>query len=144
MPHRPFGYGISLTTFSVTNATRTPVYAVSTHPPTPAPTDTSSQQPPLLSYSVKVTNTGNMTGDEVVFAYMVPKRTADVAATSGTLPLIKQLVDYQRVHLAPGQSQTVTYVDYTLLRLWLGACSGNIVSSSPPVLPHLTLSRSSR
>jgi len=141
VPHRPFGYGISLTTFSVTNATRTPVYVVSTHPPTPAPTDTSSQQPPLLSYSVKVTNTGNMTGDEVVFAYMVPKRTA---ATSGTLPLIKQLVDYQRVHLAPGQSQTVTYVDYTLVEAMACACSGNIASSFPPVLPHLTLSRSSR
>lgn len=97
---RPFGYGISLTSFSIKNATQQVVRTVSSAPASPATM-------PVYEYSATVTNTGKVTGDEVLFAYMTPKA-ATGAEKDGTLPLIKKLVDYTRVHLAPGQSQTVT------------------------------------
>jgi len=51
---------------------------------------------------VRVTNTGPQAGDEVVQLYV-----RDVVA-SVPVP-IRQLQGFQRVHLAPGESQTVTF-----------------------------------
>lgn len=96
-PVYPFGWGISLTTFSVTNVT-----APSLDESVFTTIDNGSR---LFSYTVNVTNTGNRPGDEVVFAFMVPQELSSPRMQNN--PLIKQLVDYQRVHLLPGQSQVI-------------------------------------
>ena len=61
----------------------------------------------MSQVSVNVTNTGAWVGDYVVQAFMQPQR-ATLSAQPGST-LIKQLFDYQRVHLAPGQSTVVTF-----------------------------------
>jgi hypothetical protein len=55
---------------------------------------------------VVVTNTGGVAGDEVVQAYFRPSDglRAARAAQNATPTPIKQLFDFQRVHLAPGSS----------------------------------------
>merc|ERR1712139_87208 len=53
--------------------------------------------------TVKVTNIGERVGDEVVQVYFEPK---GIGAGSS---LIRQLINYQRVHLQPGESTTVTF-----------------------------------
>ena len=56
---------------------------------------------------VNVSNTGSVAGDTVVFLYSWPP--PPKALPAGQLPLIKQLLDYTRVHLAPGAWQVVTF-----------------------------------
>ena len=51
--------------------------------------------------SVAVTNTGRRAGDEVVQVYTHQRSSRDATA-------VKQLRSFQRVHLAPGQTRTVT------------------------------------
>ncbi|MBQ1024689.1 beta-glucosidase [Micromonospora sp. C95] len=84
-PAAPFGHGLSYTTFEYADLTV----------PAMVPTDGA------LTASVRVTNTGAVAGDEVVQLYG-----RDLVA-SVTRP-VAQLLGYQRVHLAPGQSVTVT------------------------------------
>lgn len=80
-PLYPFGYGLSYTTFRYDRMTVTPGdEAVTVH--------------------VTLTNTGRQAGDEVVQLYV-----QDVLS-SHTTPA-KQLKGFQRIHLAPGESQTV-------------------------------------
>lgn len=84
-PVRPFGFGLSYTTFTYSDLT---VSATSTDAP--------------VGVSVVVTNTGDRDGDEVVQLYV-----QDVFG-SITRP-VAQLMGFQRVSLAPGQSATVTF-----------------------------------
>ena len=121
-PVYPFGWGISLTTFSVTNVTApTAEQSIFT---------TGKDVSRLLTYTVNVTNTGSSTGDEVVFAYMVPQDVPSMKNTNMKVnPLIKQLIDYQRVHLAPGQSQIINLGITTEAFRMVQKPSGHIVST---------------
>nr|WP_307870977.1 glycoside hydrolase family 3 N-terminal domain-containing protein [Micromonospora sp. C51] len=123
-PAAPFGHGLSYTTFGYTELTV----------PATAPTDGA------LTVSVRVTNTGAVAGDDVVQLYG-----RDLVA-SVTRP-VAQLLGYQRVHLAPGQSATVTFTvpttrlafsDRSLTRvvepgevdLWVGTSARRDVAAS--------------
>jgi beta-glucosidase len=80
----PFGYGLSYTTFAYRgmHVTRT------RHG---------------LSVRVTLTNTGRRAGDEVPQVYLGPSPNA-----GGAQQPVRSLAGYQKVHLAPGQSRTVT------------------------------------
>ena len=82
----PFGYGLSYTSFNYLNAK---VNQAS------VPADGS------VSIAVEVSNTGKLAGDEVVQLYLTH------AGISGT-PL-RALQGFQRVHLEPDQTKTVTF-----------------------------------
>jgi beta-glucosidase len=78
-PLYPFGYGLSYTSFRY--------------------------GPPTVrngTVRVSVTNTGRRAGDEVVQLYTHQRTSRDVTA-------VKQLRGFQRVHLEPGRSTTVTF-----------------------------------
>ena len=85
-PAAPFGFGLSYTTFAYGELV------------TPVRTATDG----TLSVAVRVENTGAVAGDEVVQLYG-----HDVIGTV-TRP-VAQLLGYQRVHLAPGESATVRF-----------------------------------
>jgi beta-glucosidase len=82
-----FGYGLSYTTFAYSNLRLSAA--------TIAPSAT-------LTVSVDVQNVGERAGDEVVQLY-----TSDVAA-SVPVP-IRQLGGFARLHLVPGEKQTVNF-----------------------------------
>jgi beta-glucosidase len=86
-PLFPFGYGLSYTTFDYSNLKVTP-----------------SRIGPggQAEVSVVVRNTGRRAGDEVVELYI-----RDLVS-SVTRP-VKELKDFKRVSLAPGESKTVTF-----------------------------------
>jgi beta-glucosidase len=86
-PLFPFGFGLSYTTFSYSEA------ALSSDCMTP-------EQP--IYVSVNVTNTGNMAGEEVVQLY-VRDVTGDVVRP------VKELKDFQKILLQPGETKKVTF-----------------------------------
>lgn len=83
----PFGYGLSYTTFAYNNL------RLSSRTIKPG-------QP--LTVQADVRNTGNVAGDEVAQLYL-----RDVQA-SVPVPL-RQLAGFQRVHLQPGESATISF-----------------------------------
>ena len=83
----PFGYGLSYTTFQYSNLR------------VDKPTFTAADR---LTVSVDVQNTGKVAGDEVAQLYV-----SDLQA-SVPVPL-RALQGFQRLHLAPGETQTVTF-----------------------------------
>ena len=107
----PFAYGLSLTNF-----TFTPIIAAwpSDEEAATALTTVSQAEAsaaagkplPVLTYAVNVTNTGDVPGDEVAFLFFEPQSLPALASPNR---LLRQLLDYQRVHLVPGQSATVTF-----------------------------------
>jgi beta-glucosidase len=86
-PLFPFGYGLSYTTFTFDNLTAT----------SPAPGCTGD-----IIVTVNVTNTGDKPGDEVAQLYLHH----DVSSVE--VPN-KALAGFQRLHLNPGEHQTVTF-----------------------------------
>jgi beta-glucosidase len=86
-PQYPFGYGLSYTTFSLTNL------HVS------AGTVSRSGG---LTVSAELTNTGSVSGDDVVELYLHQSDTS-------ILQPVRRLEGFQRVTLAPGHSQTVSF-----------------------------------
>lgn len=86
-PLYAFGYGLSYTTFSVTNL------QLSTH---------SVAKSGKVVASVDVTNTGGVAGDDVVQLY-IHDPVASIAQP------VRRLRGFQRVTLAPGASQTVSF-----------------------------------
>ena len=52
--------------------------------------------------SVEVTNTGNMAGDEVVQLYIKDD-------CSSVISYERQLAGFERIHLLPGETRTVTF-----------------------------------
>jgi beta-glucosidase len=85
-PLYPFGYGLSYTTFSYSNLTL-PKQAINAGDP--------------LTAEVTVTNTGDREGDEVAQLYLTFPKVAGA-------PLLA-LRGFKRVHLKPGESQTVHF-----------------------------------
>ncbi len=83
-----FGHGLSYTTYKYGNLRITP-----------ARTGPTGQ----ATVTVDVTNTGRMAGDEIVQLYIRD----DVSSV--TRP-VKELKDFRRVHLEPGQTQAVQFV----------------------------------
>ena len=83
----PFGYGLSYTTFAYSDLEVTPL-----------------QQPTQGDYTVKVkvTNTGNRAGDEVVQLYVRDK-------VSSVITYDSQLRGFERISLQPGETKTVTF-----------------------------------
>jgi hypothetical protein len=93
-PQYAFGYGLSYTTFEYGNLTVTPISA-------------SGDKPILVS--VDVTNTGEITGDEVVQLYL-SANFADPKARDVVPMPVKQLRGFERVTLTPGQTESVTFI----------------------------------
>jgi beta-glucosidase len=94
-PLFPFGFGLSYTTFSYSTPTISPARI------TPYGRAT---------VSVTVTNTGKRAGDEIVQLYIHD------LVSSVTRP-IKELKDFRRVSLAPGESKKIDFV-VTPDKLW--------------------------
>lgn len=83
----PFGYGLSYTTFAYSN--------LKVDKESMKDTDT-------MAVSVDVTNTGKMAGKEVVQLYVADKE-------STVIRPIKELRDFAKVELAPGETKTVSF-----------------------------------
>lgn len=83
----PFGYGLSYTTFEYSD--------IQISPKVITPNETAT-------VTLKVTNTGNMAGDEVVQLY-----TRDVLSSVTTYE--KNLAGFERVHLQPGETKEVKF-----------------------------------
>jgi len=107
-PLYEFGYGLSYTTFSLKWTSDPKIQVLLT-------SDRESQ----VNYTVQVTNTGKIAGDEVVLAYFQPNTTQ---------PLLKQLFGFQRVHLDAGQSTTISFMLGTET-LKIGNQDGDLVVS---------------
>ena len=86
-PQYPFGYGLSYTTFALSNL-HLSAGSVST-------TGT-------LTVSADLTNTGSVAGDDVAQLYTHQDGTS-------ILQPVRRLNGFQRVTLAPGQTKTVTF-----------------------------------
>lgn len=86
-PLYPFGYGLSYTTFQYSNLNLSSA-SLNLHD--------------SITVSVNVKNTGKMAGDEVVQLY------THIQQSSVKRPL-KELRDFQRVHLDSGQTKTVNF-----------------------------------
>lgn len=83
----PFGHGLSYTTFAYGN--------LRTDKEQMKDTD-------VMKVSVDVTNTGKMTGKEVVQLYVADKE-------STVIRPVKELKDFVKVELEPGETKTVTF-----------------------------------
>ena len=83
----PFGYGLSYTTFAYSNLQLD---------------KTELKDTDTLTVSVDVTNTGAVTGKEVVQLYV-----SDPESFVGRP--VKELRDFAKVELAPGETKTVTF-----------------------------------
>ena len=94
-PLFPFGYGLSYTTFSYSAPTISPAQITADGKAT---------------VSVTVTNTGKRAGDEIVQLYIHD------LVSSVTRP-IKELKDFRRISLAPGESKKIEFV-ITPDKLW--------------------------
>jgi beta-glucosidase len=86
-PQYPFGYGLSYTTFSLSNL-HLSASSVSTSG--------------TLTVSADIANTGSVAGDDVVQLYTHEDGTS-------ILQPVRRLNGFQRVTLAPGQTKTVTF-----------------------------------
>ena len=87
IPLYPFGFGLSYTTFSITNLKlSTPQVKVGSE----------------MTVTADVTNTGSVAGDEVVQLYIHQK------AGSDSRPM-RELKGFERLTLKPGETKTVTF-----------------------------------
>ncbi|NNM86640.1 MAG: hypothetical protein HKL96_12895 [Phycisphaerales bacterium] len=98
-PLYPFGHGLSYTTFEYANLEVT----------------ASALKPQkAVGIALSITNTGRIAGDEIVQFYV------HVNGSKVQRP-IKQLVDFARVHLEPGETKTVSFAlghDDQALKYW--------------------------
>jgi beta-glucosidase len=86
-PQYPFGYGLSYTTFSLSNL-HLSSSSVSANGP--------------LTVSADITNTGSVAGDDVAQLYLHEDYTS-------ILQPARRLEGFHRVTVAPGQTKTVTF-----------------------------------
>lgn len=85
----PFGFGLSYTTFAVSNL-RTAQVEYQSHD--------------VITVSVDVTNTGDRAGKEVVQLYVLPQTKTDSVQRP-----VQELRDFEKVELAPHETKTVTF-----------------------------------
>jgi len=112
----PFGFGLSYTTFAYTDITVQP---------TAQTTDKS------IIVRCQVKNTGERAGDEVVQLYVSP--------VSGQPLKPIQLKGFRRIHLAPGESTTLTFnVSLDQLAWWRD--KGKTVNGVPALKSEWTIS----
>ena len=83
----PFGYGLSYTTFEYSDL---------------KVDKESMKDTDAMTVSVNIKNTGNMAGKEVVQLYVADKE-------STVIRPVKELRDFAKVELAPGETKTVTF-----------------------------------
>lgn len=96
-PLYPFGYGLSYTDYAYS---------------APHLSDSTLSPNGSVTLSVDVTNTGRIKGDEIVQLY-VHQQTSSV-----TRP-VKELKNFSRIHLEPGETKTVKFrIDKNSLALW--------------------------
>jgi beta-glucosidase len=120
-PLFPFGYGLSYTRFGFGQLHVTPSAVRNTSSgPGPTSCGCNGQSARLVRVTARVTNTGRVTGSDVVQLYL-----GDPAA-SGEPP--RQLKGFQKVTLRPGQSATVTFsLDGHDLSYWSQSANGWVV-----------------
>ena len=98
-----FGHGLSYTTFNYSNLKINPSIVSEVRPSGSAPRGPDSRPSSLrATVSVDVTNTGSRAGDEVVQLYV------HELVTSVTT-YEKNLRGFERIHLAPGETKTVSF-----------------------------------
>lgn len=98
-PLYEFGFGLSYTNFTLKWDAQPPAHFVATSPDTKAST-----------YRVKVTNIGDVAGDEVVMAFTKPRADTLRASLGQHVPIEKKkLFAFQRVSLDAGASTTITF-----------------------------------
>jgi len=101
----PFGYGLSYTTFDY-QTLNAPKRKLSIDDLVSAHVGRFDERGVMATtWTVNVTNTGEMTSDVTVLAYV-----SSSATFEDVTPPIKELYDYTRIHsLAPGQSEIYTF-----------------------------------
>eukprot|EP00300_Choanocystis_sp_HF-7_P015483 c19077_g1_i2.p1 GENE.c19077_g1_i2~~c19077_g1_i2.p1 ORF type:complete len:280 (+),score=64.87 c19077_g1_i2:440-1279(+) len=99
-PLYPFGYGLSLTNFTLQVA---PVQRGSAVPIRLTTTQVFRAASDPVALNVTVRNVGQRTGDEVVFVFVKPINLPQQPKSK----LIQKLVEYKRVHLLAGASVTI-------------------------------------
>ena len=124
-PQYAFGFGLSYTTFKYTNI----------HAEVHETIDSMTSD-----VSVDVSNTGKRSGEEVAQLYLHP-------VTSSVITPAKALRGFQRIHLGPGQTQTIRFhlepedlavfdqksrwiVEPGIFEVMVGGASDNIQSST--------------
>ena len=81
------------------------------------------------TYSIVIKNVGAVTGDEVVCAFFTPPKTA-LPGFKSSAHLKRQLWGFERVHLAPGATATVTFALDVATQLRIVSDAGDYVSLS--------------
>lgn len=108
MPLFPFGHGLSYTTFNYSK----PRIIMPAAPKKTGLASAASTGEIYGTVEVDVTNAGNMKGDEIVQLYIHQK------VSSVTRP-VKELKDFTRITLEPGQTKTVSFtIDAGKLAFW--------------------------
>jgi beta-glucosidase len=120
-PLFPFGYGLSYARFSFSQLHVTPSHVANTSSgPGPASCRCNGRSTRLVRVTARVTNTGRVTGSDVVQLYLGDP------AVSGEPP--RQLKGFQKVTLRPGQSATLTFtLDGHDLSYWSQPANGWVV-----------------
>jgi beta-glucosidase len=95
-PLYPFGHGLSYARFAYSNL-QLSTTTIALDGASPADADS-----PVITVSADVQNMGQRAGDEVVQLYI-----SDLAAS--VLVPLRQLAGFERVHLAPGETKTITF-----------------------------------
>jgi xylan 1,4-beta-xylosidase len=130
-PLWPYGYGLSYTSFELTCAECGTPHVLSNN-------DTASSS---MSLTVSVRNTGSMAGDEVVQVYYYPPSFADLQPLGiphlTSQPLLKQLIAFERVHVLPGDTKSVTLV-IDVDSLTVGTVIGDVIQVIGAYQLHVT------